>query len=79
MPRTHIAYRFLVAFLNRPQLGFLGVLRPAVHVDEIAAAVADATAETDLKGVRVLGTDELVGYRSSSIAPGWVPVQQMPA
>merc|ERR1719263_2287810 len=47
--------------LERLLPGLLGgVLRPAVHVDEIAAAVAAATAETDLKGVRVLGTDELV-------------------
>lgn len=51
--------------LERLLPGLLGgVLRPAVHVDELAAAIADAAAEAELKGVRVLGTDELVGYRS---------------
>merc|ERR1719235_219740 len=42
-----------------------GVLRPAATTEEIAAAAADAI-EEDFKGIRVLGTDELVGYKTRS-------------
>uniref|UniRef100_A0A7S4PT26 NAD-dependent epimerase/dehydratase domain-containing protein n=1 Tax=Alexandrium monilatum TaxID=311494 RepID=A0A7S4PT26_9DINO len=41
-----------------------GVLRPPVRVEEIARAVADAIQDPKFKGVRVLGTDDLVGYKS---------------
>lgn len=44
---------------------FGGVLRPAITLEELSAAAADAiAAEGDvLPGVRVLGTDELCGYK----------------
>lgn len=41
---------------------FGGVLRPPVRVEEIAMAAADAVEANSLKGVRELGTKELVGY-----------------
>uniref|UniRef100_A0A7S0FKL1 NAD-dependent epimerase/dehydratase domain-containing protein n=1 Tax=Pyrodinium bahamense TaxID=73915 RepID=A0A7S0FKL1_9DINO len=41
-----------------------GVLRPPVRVGEIALAVADAIEDPDFQGMRTLGTDSLVGYRS---------------
>ncbi|CAE8616330.1 unnamed protein product [Polarella glacialis] len=47
-----------------------GVLRPAVRVEELAAAAADAIAESEFTGLRTLGTDELVGYGSSRAASG---------
>lgn len=43
---------------------FGGVLRPAVRVEEIAVAAADAIQDETFRGVRELGTDELVGYKS---------------
>lgn len=45
---------------------FGGVLRPAVLAEELAAASADAIEASTFKGVRTLGTEELVGYE------GWV-------
>jgi len=43
---------------------FAGVLRPAVSAEEIAAAAADAIEDPTFSGLREVGTDELVGYRS---------------
>jgi len=45
---------------------FAGVLRPAVYVKEMAQASADFIAADAGSGVRVLGTDELVGYTTTS-------------
>jgi len=39
-----------------------GLLRPAVHVEELAKAAADAIEDEGLQGVRILEPDSLVGY-----------------
>lgn len=44
---------------------FSGVLRPPVRVEELALAAADAIEDPSFRGVKILGTDELVGYVSS--------------
>jgi len=44
---------------------FGGILRPAVYAEELAMAAADAIESAELKGLVVLGTDELVGYKSN--------------
>merc|ERR1712207_131270 len=38
-----------------------GCLRPAVHVEEIAAAAVDAIVDPNLRGVQILGPEDLVG------------------
>jgi len=51
--------------LERALPGLLGgCLRPAVYAEELAAAAADAIEDPDFKGIRVLGPEELVGYKS---------------
>eukprot|EP00439_Symbiodinium_sp_Y106_P074144 s907_g14.t1 len=45
---------------------FGGVLRPPVRVEEIAMAAADVVEDTSFKGIREIGTKELVGYTSAS-------------
>eukprot|EP00933_Yihiella_yeosuensis_P073212 TRINITY_DN81821_c0_g1_i1.p1 TRINITY_DN81821_c0_g1~~TRINITY_DN81821_c0_g1_i1.p1 ORF type:complete len:269 (-),score=45.91 TRINITY_DN81821_c0_g1_i1:47-796(-) len=55
--------------LERLLPGLLGgVLRPAIRVEELAAAAADAIEDSEFKGLKTLGTDELVGYESKSKA-----------
>eukprot|EP00405_Crypthecodinium_cohnii_P000793 CAMPEP_0194763618 /NCGR_PEP_ID=MMETSP0323_2-20130528/20054_1 /TAXON_ID=2866 ORGANISM="Crypthecodinium cohnii, Strain Seligo" /NCGR_SAMPLE_ID=MMETSP0323_2 /ASSEMBLY_ACC=CAM_ASM_000346 /LENGTH=255 /DNA_ID=CAMNT_0039688809 /DNA_START=140 /DNA_END=907 /DNA_ORIENTATION=+ len=44
---------------------FGGLLRPAVWVDEMAAAAADVVQSEDLKGLQEMDPDTLVGYQSS--------------
>ncbi|CAE6911422.1 unnamed protein product [Symbiodinium sp. CCMP2592] len=44
---------------------FGGVLRPPVRVEEIAMAAADVVEDTSFKGIREIGTKELVGYTSA--------------
>jgi len=66
---TRFLFRVLASpcqALERLLPGLLGgILRPAVHAEELAAAAVDAIEDSKHTGVRVLGTDELVGYRSS--------------
>eukprot|EP00929_Paragymnodinium_shiwhaense_P053748 TRINITY_DN26921_c0_g1_i1.p1 TRINITY_DN26921_c0_g1~~TRINITY_DN26921_c0_g1_i1.p1 ORF type:complete len:278 (+),score=45.04 TRINITY_DN26921_c0_g1_i1:80-835(+) len=51
------------AFLESKLPGlFGGVLRPAVRVEELAAAAADTIEGKDKRGVRCFGTETLVGY-----------------
>mmetsp|Transcript_765 Transcript_765/g.1273 ORF Transcript_765/g.1273 Transcript_765/m.1273 type:complete len:251 (+) Transcript_765:54-806(+) len=41
-----------------------GCLRPAAHVEEIAAAAVDAIVDPNIRGVKVLSPEDLVGYKS---------------
>lgn len=45
---------------------FGGVLRPPVLVEELAIATADAIEGKAAKGVKVLGTEDLVGYKAAA-------------
>lgn len=57
-PLCRIAERTLPSLLG-------GILGPAVRAEELASAAADAIEDESFSGVKVLGVEELVGYKSA--------------